>query len=260
MKHGTEAQQPEKVKVVMFSHVHFDHVGDGAEAGFTNAELWVGPTTCTYARPGYPDAEDAPVLSENFPTDGRRKIVEAYVSDERLERDGDGRVGKVSEGKKEGKYEGVELRDRGWVGVGAFDRAADVFGDGSAYLIDAPGHSPGHQMLLVRVTAESNSRSSSDEDSFVLLAGDCYHHPDLLKDPERTARPPYSKASMHADPEVAVETIHRTRAFALRDNVWVMAAHDFSVGEALRKGEKEIEGLILINGWRGKKWKLEANS
>lgn len=264
-KHGSPEQQPEKVSAVLFSHVHFDHVGDGAKAGFTNAELWVGPTTCTYARPGYPDHEDAPVLSENFPTDGSRKIVEAYVSDVRLKKDGDSRVGKVAHGKKEGKYEAVVLRDvgdDGWVGLGSFDRAIDIFDDGSAYLIDAPGHSPGHQMLLIRVTASAqsySSTSSSDEDSFVLLAGDCYHHPDLLKDPERTARPPYSKGSMHADPEVAVETIHRTQAFAHRDNVWVMAAHDFSVGEALKKGEKVIEGLILLNSWRAKKWKPDAH-
>ncbi|KAF9731549.1 hypothetical protein PMIN06_009577 [Paraphaeosphaeria minitans] len=264
-RHGSPEQQPEKVKAVLFSHVHFDHVGDGAKAGFANAELWVGPTTCTYARPGYPDFEGAPLLSEDFPTDGSRKIVEAYVSDERLGEDRDGRVGKVAQGKKEGKYEAVELRDvgdAGWIRLGSFDRAFDVFGDGSAYVIDAPGHSPGHQMLLVRTTTSALSdlsASSSDEDSFVLLAGDCYHHPDLLIDPERTARPPYSKGSMHADPEVAVETIHRTQAFAHRDNVWVMAAHDFSVGEALRKGEKVIEGLILINDWRGKKQKPGAH-
>jgi glyoxylase-like metal-dependent hydrolase (beta-lactamase superfamily II) len=264
-KHGRPEQQPEKVKAVLFSHVHFDHVGDGAKAGFTNAELWIGPTTCTYARPGYPDYEGAPVLSENFPTDGSRKIVEAHISDERLGKDGDGRVGKVAQGKKEGKYEAVHLRDvgdDGWIGLGSFDRAFDIFGDGSAYVVDAPGHSPGHQMLLVRVTAASHSdssASSSDDDSFVLLAGDCYHHPDILKDPERTGRPPYSKYSMHADPEVAIETIHRTQAFAQKGNVWVMAAHDFNVGEALGKGEKEIEGLVLINDWRAKKLKPDAH-
>ncbi|KAJ4290872.1 hypothetical protein N0V90_010068 [Kalmusia sp. IMI 367209] len=254
-KHGTPEQQPERAKAVLFSHVHFDHVGDGAKARFTNAELWVGPTCCTYARPGYPDSEGAPVLSENFPTDGSRKIVEAFVSDARLEKDGDGRAGKVAEAQKEGKYEAVELRDpgdEGWIGLGAFERALDVFGDGSAYLVDAPGHSPGHQMLLVRVTSSSGS---SDDDSFVLLAGDCYHHPDLLKDPRLTARPPYAKGGMHADPEVAVDTMFRTREFAQKDNVWVMGAHDFSVGEALRKGEKEIEGLISINDWWEKKWK-----
>lgn len=264
-QHGGPEQQPEKVKAVLFSHVHFDHVGDGAKAGFVNAELWVGPTCCTYARPGYPDAEAAPVLSENFPTDGSRKIVEPFISDARLEKNGDNRVGKVGRGKRDGKYEAVELRDvgdEGWIGLGAFDRAFDVFGDGSAFVVDAPGHSPGHQMLLVRVTSASDATSataSSDDDSFVLLAGDCYHHPDLLKNPDRTARPPYAKGTMHTDPEVAVDSMWRTRAFAHKDNVWVMAAHDFSVGEALRKGEKEIEGLTLINDWRNQKWKPNAH-
>ncbi|KAF1977089.1 hypothetical protein BU23DRAFT_319670 [Bimuria novae-zelandiae CBS 107.79] len=255
-EHGGEEQQPENVKTVLFSHVHFDHVGDGGKAGFVNAELWVGPTCCTYARPGYPDSESAPVLSANFPTDGSRNTIEPFISDTRLEKDGDSRVGKVVQGKKEGKYEAVELKDvgdEGWISLGAFDRAFDVFGDGSLYLVDAPGHSPGHQMLLVRVTSVSSS--SSNEDSFVLLAGDCYHHPDLLKNPDLTARPPYAPGSMHSDPEVAVDTMWRTRAFAQKDNVWIMGAHDFSVGEALRKGEKEIEGLVLINDWQAKKWK-----
>lgn len=223
--------------------------------------MWVGPTTCTYARPGYPDAEDAPVLSENFPTDGSRKIVEAFVSDARLAADGDSRVGKVAAGQKEGKYEAIELRDvgdEGWVGVGAFDRAWDVFGDGAAYLVDAPGHSAGHQMLLVRVTAGVEG----EDDNFVVLAGDCYHHPDLLKDPERTARPPYTKGTMHVEPKTAIDTIWRTRAFAVKDNIWVLGAHDFSVGDALGKGkqgEKEIEGLVMVNKWRENGWKSDAH-
>ena len=33
-EHGSADQQPEKVKAVIFSHMHFDHVGDGAKAGF----------------------------------------------------------------------------------------------------------------------------------------------------------------------------------------------------------------------------------
>lgn len=251
-EHGTPEQQPEKVKAVIFSHVHFDHVGDGGKAGFTNAELWIGPTTCTYARPGYPVEKDAPVLTEDFPTDGSRKIVEAYISDELLEKAGDKRAGKVSDAKRKGHYEAVLLRNpgnEGWIKLGSFDRAFDVFGDGSAYLIDSPGHSSGHQMMLIRV------KTSSSGDDFVLLAGDCFHHPELLKDPKRTARPPYSEGSMHAEPEIAVDTITRTKLFAEQENVWVIGAHDFSIGEAIAPGVKVIEGLVPLNDWKEKGWK-----
>jgi glyoxylase-like metal-dependent hydrolase (beta-lactamase superfamily II) len=254
-EHGTAEQQPEKIKAVIFSHQHFDHVGDGAKAGFTNAELWIGPTTCTYARPGYPIEENAPTLSESLPTDGSRKIVEAYIADELLNKTGDKRAGKVQKAMEEGLYESVTLKKADWIQLGAFERAFNIFGDGAAYLIDAPGHSAGHQMLLVRTTP------SSSGDSFVLLAGDCFHHPELLKEPRRMARSPYAKEGMHADPEEALETTFRTREFALRDEVWVLAAHDFSVGESIQPGVTEIEGLVEVNDWEKRGWKrsLKAN-
>lgn len=231
--------------------MHFDHVGDGGKQGFEQAELWVGPTTCTYARPGYPVDEGAPTLSETLPADGTRKIVESYVSDEMLREAGDKRAGRVAKGKSEGKYTAVELKEPSWIQLGAFDRAYDVFGDGAAYLIDAPGHSAGHQMMLVRTTASS----SSSRDTFVLLAGDCYHHPELLKDPRRTARPPYSKEGMHSEPEQAIDTIWRTREFAKTENIWVMGAHDFTVGEGIAPGTKLVEGLVSVNEWFEKGWK-----
>ncbi|KAF2121742.1 hypothetical protein BDV96DRAFT_482477 [Lophiotrema nucula] len=250
---GSEEQQPEKVKAVFFSHLHFDHIGDGAKEGFTNAELWVGPTACTYARPGHPIDENGAVLSENLPMNGSRKIVEPSISDGILKNAGDKRVGLVAKSKNEGKYEAVELRETTWIGLGAFDRGFDVFGDGSAYLLDSPGHSAGHQMMLIRVKAHKSA--SGEEDDFVLLAGDCFHHPAILKDPKRTARPPYSKHCMHTDPEVAVDTIYRTRALAERSNVWVVGAHDHSVGDGIGPGKQEIEGLVLLNDWKMKAWK-----
>jgi glyoxylase-like metal-dependent hydrolase (beta-lactamase superfamily II) len=44
----------------------------------------------------------------------------------------------------------------------------DVFGDGSVRLISAPGHTPGHQVLLVRLPKRGP----------VVLAGDLYHYPE----------------------------------------------------------------------------------
>ena len=44
----------------------------------------------------------------------------------------------------------------------------DVFGDGTVRLISAPGHTPGHQVLLVRLPKRGP----------VLLAGDLYHYPE----------------------------------------------------------------------------------
>ncbi|EOA89864.1 uncharacterized protein SETTUDRAFT_104203 [Exserohilum turcica Et28A] len=249
--HGSPEQQPEKIKAVIFSHMHFDHVGDGAKGGFENAELWIGPTTCTYARPGYPVDPKAPTLSDMLPVDGSRKIVESYIPDEVLREAADERAGQVAQGMIEGKYAAVGLKKPEWIRLGAFERAYDVFGDGSAYLVDAPGHSAGHQMMLVRTTSGPTEQDSS----FVLFGGDCFHHVDILKEPKRTARPPYAKAGMHINPEQAVDTMMRTREFARKAYVWVIGAHDATVGEGIVPGAREIEGLVEMNAWQQKGWK-----
>lgn len=44
----------------------------------------------------------------------------------------------------------------------------DVFGDGSVLLLSAPGHTPGHQVLAVRL----------ENAGWVLLGGDLYHYPE----------------------------------------------------------------------------------
>lgn len=255
-KHGSTDQQPENIKAVIFSHMHFDHVGDGAQAGFHDAQMWIGPTCCTYARPGYPVDPRAPTLTDTLPTDGNRKIVESYIPDDMLPAN-DKRRGKVMEAMEKGLYNGTDLKKPDWIKLGAFDRGYDCFGDGSAYIIDAPGHSAGHQMMLIRTTAPSTTPSPSEDNStFVLLAGDAFHHPHLLRDPQRTARPPYSKESMHSEPDVAIETIWRARKFAGREECWVLGAHDFSAGGGIQSG-KEIEGLVDVSAWREKGWKNE---
>ena len=48
----------------------------------------------------------------------------------------------------------------------------DVFGDGSVVIIPTPGHTPGHQSLLVKLAKTGP----------VILAGDLYHYPAELSD------------------------------------------------------------------------------
>jgi glyoxylase-like metal-dependent hydrolase (beta-lactamase superfamily II) len=56
-----------------------------------------------------------------------------------------------------------------WVKGGAkverIKRDHDVFGDGSVTILDMPGHTPGHQALLVKLPKTGN----------ILLSGDLYH-------------------------------------------------------------------------------------
>jgi N-acyl homoserine lactone hydrolase len=50
------------------------------------------------------------------------------------------------------------------------DEDFDVFGDGTVVVMSAPGHTPGHQVLFVRLPKTGP----------VLLAGDLYHYPEEL--------------------------------------------------------------------------------
>jgi glyoxylase-like metal-dependent hydrolase (beta-lactamase superfamily II) len=48
------------------------------------------------------------------------------------------------------------------------DESFDVFGDGSVVVMSAPGHTPGHQVLAVKLAKRG----------MVVLAGDLYHYPE----------------------------------------------------------------------------------
>lgn len=52
--------------------------------------------------------------------------------------------------------------------------AHDYFGNGSLYLLSTPGHTTGHISALARTTIGEN-------DTFVLMAGDCAHHPGVFR-------------------------------------------------------------------------------
>lgn len=69
-------------------------------------------------------------------------------------------------------YEGRHLREISFAEsklVLGRCNAVDFFGDGSFYLLDAPGHAVGHMCGLARTTA-------SPEATFIFLGGDCAHH------------------------------------------------------------------------------------
>lgn len=95
--------------------------------------------------------------------------------------------------------------------LGSFDRALDLYGDGSLYLLDAPGHMPGHIAALARVSP----------DSFVLLAADCCHN-------RLCYRPGYRPISRenYEDLDVARQTVEKVKAMDRLGNVVVILAHE----------------------------------
>ena len=95
--------------------------------------------------------------------------------------------------------------------LGSFDQGLDLYGDGSLYLLDAPGHMLGHMAALARV----------GPDSFVLLAADCCHN-------RLCYRPGYRPISRenYDDLDVARQTVEKVKAMDRLGNVVVILAHE----------------------------------
>jgi len=93
----------------------------------------------------------------------------------------------------------------------------DVFGDGTVMIKYAPGHTPGHQVLFVKLARTGP----------VLLSGDLYHYPE-----ERTLdRVPTFDADggQNRKARAAID------AFVKKNNAQLWIQHDFKGNAALKK-------------------------
>lgn len=94
----------------------------------------------------------------------------------------------------------------------------DLFQDGSLYIVDAPGHLPGHINLLARI----------GNDQSVYLAGDACHDRRILRQEKEIGTWPDSEGHIcciHADREMAEKTIERIRKLE-KHGIEVIFAHD----------------------------------
>jgi glyoxylase-like metal-dependent hydrolase (beta-lactamase superfamily II) len=94
----------------------------------------------------------------------------------------------------------------------------DVFGDGTVVVKSAPGHTPGHQVLLVKLAKTGP----------VLLSGDLYHYPE-----ERTLdRVP----TFDADPALNRKARAAIDTYVKNNHAQLWIQHDFKANAALKKG------------------------
>ncbi|KAH8647345.1 beta-lactamase-like protein [Xylariales sp. PMI_506] len=114
---------PSEISSVIWSHYHFDHIGDVTTFPKTT-ELVVGPGFKDAYLPGYPSQPDTWLEERHFEGRTLREI-------------------NFTEQKKP-------------LTIGAF-RAFDFFGDGSFYLLDTPGHTIGHLAGLARTTTSPDT-------------------------------------------------------------------------------------------------------
>lgn len=226
------------IQAVIWSHNHFDHIGDLSKFP-PSTDLVVGPGVCAASWPGWPRRPDAIVLDS----------------------DAEGRV------VREISFEASSLK------IGSFD-AYDFFGDGSFYLLDAPGHAVGHLCGLARTTAHD------DEPSFVFMGADACHHPGVLRPSDYLSLPsadtlqstlattrsspeqcpgalfqsyltspnaPFftvAPGPLFPDHDAAMLTVRKIQELDAADNVLVLMAHDLSLRDKIPLFPE------TINGWR----------
>jgi glyoxylase-like metal-dependent hydrolase (beta-lactamase superfamily II) len=103
------------------------------------------------------------------------------------------------------------------------DEDFDVFGDGAVMVMSAPGHTPGHQVVFVRLVKTGP----------VVLAGDLYHYPE-----ERTTgRIPTFE--FNADQSRAARA--KVEAFIKKTGAQLWIEHDIATHAKLPKSPKYVE-------------------
>jgi len=94
----------------------------------------------------------------------------------------------------------------------------DVFGDGRVIIKAAPGHTPGHSVLVLRL----------DRTGRVMLSGDLYHYP---QERTRRRRPPDNEFNV----EQSAASREAIEAYLTRTKTTLWIEHDFVATAKLRK-------------------------
>ncbi|KAK8201961.1 hypothetical protein M8818_005486 [Zalaria obscura] len=204
---------PDDIDYVIYSHVHWDHIGEPRD--FTHSTFVVGHGatdllhgTSTALRGGHSFFEP-----DLLPPD---RTIE--LSDPKRAQ------------KEPGPHEpGMLDLNQPWTSLGHLPRTMDVFQDGSLYIVDAPGHLPGHVNLLA--TTELGQQ--------IYLAGDACHDRRIMTGEREIGEWRDAEGQVcciHADRREAEETIERIRRLE-GQGVEVIFAHDVEwEGNELNQG------------------------
>jgi glyoxylase-like metal-dependent hydrolase (beta-lactamase superfamily II) len=103
------------------------------------------------------------------------------------------------------------------------DDEHDVFGDGAVIIKSAPGHTPGHQVLFVRLAMTGP----------VVLSGDLYHYPE-----ERTL---HRVPTFDADQNETIASRAEIDTFLSKMKARLWIQHDFASNSALKKAPSYYE-------------------
>ena len=101
----------------------------------------------------------------------------------------------------------------------------DVFDDGSVVIVSTAGHTPGHQVLLVRLPKEGA----------ILLSGDLYHYP-----AERELRD-FTPFAALGDPEKEKIAKEKVEALLAKEHATLWIQHDLIANAKLKKSPAYYE-------------------
>ena len=99
----------------------------------------------------------------------------------------------------------------------------DVFGDGAVVVIATPGHTPGHQVVAVRLRNAGT----------IVLGGDLYHYPEEIE----TGRVP----TFEFDPEQSRRSREKVQALLSRTRGTLWIEHDLATHAALPKAPRFVD-------------------
>jgi glyoxylase-like metal-dependent hydrolase (beta-lactamase superfamily II) len=207
---------PDDVDIVMFSHLHWDHIGMPSD--YPRSTYVIGPGALKLidgsTRPG--------IGSHNFFETGMLDFARTV---ELPPVEGSASARLANNKPAASARELSNHFNRHWSPIASFDHAMDIFGDGSVYIVSAPGHLDGHINLLCRLESGNH----------VYLAGDACHDERLLTGEKEVATwtdaiYPGVTCCIHKDKAMAENTIRNMREAVQNpgelQSVEIIFAHD----------------------------------
>ncbi|KAH7118346.1 beta-lactamase-like protein [Dactylonectria macrodidyma] len=227
---------PDHIDMVVFSHLHWDHVGTPSD--YPHSTYVVGPGAVDLIGTGRVSGLGSHNHFEMGMLDLKRTIELRSTS-----------LPSTPPPEEDGIYLEPQTQQlvghftKPWQQKGHFEAVMDVFNDGSVYIVSAPGHLDGHINLLCRL----------EDGSHVYLAGDACHDERILtgeKDIATWVDQEYAGAicCIHKDKAVAEKTIA-----AIRDtvedpgdlrSVEVIFAHDAGWAKQAEKQGRFFPGSL----------------
>jgi len=173
------------ISTVLFSHAHWDHCRPISKM-FSNATGLFGPGTFKHCSPGHFKDENSQCHGQFF--------------------------------DPELKTENCAELEGSWQRFGPFEKAMDFFGDGSFWIMKAPGHMAGNLCAAARL----------ETGEWVVMASDCCHSRALLDGTQEYALfgDGVEKRSLHDDLRAAKDTVSRLRIAEMELGMHIVLAHD----------------------------------